>query len=138
MLKLPDIICRYFARLPYLWRHNTPGPTTCRAQLTQRGVQAYITNLERELTEALRSLETTLDILTDPAKSEYSIGDYTVRLCEEDMQKIAVAVGIPEGFKAGSDSGAAHRSLLSFKQRVSELRTFAAARKRIDRHVIGA
>jgi hypothetical protein len=29
---------------------------------TQRGVQAYITNLEGELTKALRSLETTLDI----------------------------------------------------------------------------
>src|SRR2546430_10165349 len=108
---LPPRLARVRVNVAKETNQNTSMST---ASMRELGIT--ITNLERELTEALRSLETTLDILTDPAKSEYSIGDYTVRLCEEDMQKIAVAVGIPEGFKAGSDSGAAHRSLLSFSK----------------------
>jgi diguanylate cyclase (GGDEF)-like protein len=96
---------------------------------TQRGVQAYITNLERELAEALRSLETTLDILTDPEKLEHSRSDFILRLCEEDVQKIAVAVGMPEGFKECNDPGPARQPVLTFRQKVSELRAFAATRR---------
>jgi diguanylate cyclase (GGDEF)-like protein len=98
--------------------HNVP---------TQRGVQVYITNLERELDEALQSLETTLDILTDPEKMEQSRD--ILHLCAEDMQKIAAAIGIPEEWNKGNDPGAALRSPLSLKEKVSELRTFSATRK---------
>jgi diguanylate cyclase (GGDEF)-like protein len=93
--------------------HNVP---------TQRGVQTYITNLEQELTAALRALETTLDILTDPARLEPLNGDHILRLSEEDMRKIAVAVGMPEGWKESNESHAMRRAVLSFKRRVSEIR----------------
>ena len=96
---------------------------------TQRGVQAYITNLENELTRALRSLETTLDILTDPKNLEHSRGNCILRLCEEDVQKIAVAVGVPETFWESDDPDSTHRTVLSFKEKVSELRTFAATQR---------
>lgn len=96
---------------------------------TQRGVQTYITNLERELDEAVQSLETTFDILTDPDKMEQSRGGCILHLCAEDMQKIAAAVGIPDEWNKGNDPGAALRSPLSFKEKVSELRAFSATRK---------
>jgi diguanylate cyclase (GGDEF)-like protein len=96
---------------------------------TQRGVQAYITNLEGELSKALRSLEATLDILTDPTKLEHSRGDCSLRLCEEDVQKIAVAVGVPENFWESDESGPTHRSVLSFREKVAVLRKFPATRR---------
>ncbi len=100
--------------------HNAP---------TQRGVQDYISNLEGELTKALRSLETILDILTDPKKLEHSRGDCSLRLCEEDVQKIAAAVGIPENFWESDDSDPAHRSVLTLREKVSGLRAFTATRR---------
>ena len=96
---------------------------------TQRGVQAYISNLEGELTKALRSLETILDILTDPKKLEHSRGDCSLRLCEEDVQKIAAAVGIPENFWESDDSDPAHGSVLTLREKVSGLRAFTATRR---------
>ena len=100
--------------------HNAP---------TQRGVQAYISNLEGELTKALRSLETILDILTDPKKLEHSRGDCSLRLCEEDVQKIAAAVGIPENFWESDDPDPAHRSVLTLREKVSGLRAFTATQR---------
>ena len=95
---------------------------------TQRGVQTYITNLEQDLTAALHALETTLDILTNPAKLERSNGDYVLRLSEEDMRTIAVAVGMPDGWMESNESHTLHRAVLSFKQRVSEIRAAGTRR----------
>jgi diguanylate cyclase (GGDEF)-like protein len=100
--------------------HNTP---------TQRGVQAYVSNLEGELTEALRSLETILDILVSAEKSEHSKDDSILRLSKEDVQQIGAAVGMPEAFKDAYNAGAPHSRLLLFKQRVSEIRAFGASRR---------
>jgi diguanylate cyclase (GGDEF)-like protein len=99
---------------------------------TQRGVQAYITNLERELTGTVRSLEAILDILVEANTSE-TRRDGTLRLCKEDMQKIAAAVGTPEAFAESKGAEGAHAPLLVFKQRVSDLRAVAANRRRTVR-----
>jgi len=90
--------------------HNVPA---------QRGVQTYITSLEEELDAALHALETTLDILTNPANLEHSNGGYILRLSEEDMRKIAVAVGMPDGLMESNEFHTLHRAVLSFKKRES-------------------
>jgi hypothetical protein len=94
---------------------------------TQRGVQAYITNLEGELTATLRTLEAILDVLTGAGTHQDSRRDGGLYLTKEDMQKIAAAAGAPEG--PANSEGAVAR-LLIFKQRISELRTFAVPWRR--------
>ena len=99
---------------------------------TQRGVQAYITNLEGELTGAVRSLETILDILTEAGRSEHSRHDGVLQLFTDDLQKIASAVGAPGAFTESNGAERADAPLLVFKQRVSELRGLALTRKRSE------
>jgi diguanylate cyclase (GGDEF)-like protein len=95
---------------------------------TQRGVQVYITNLERELTGAVRSLEAILDILIEAEKLEDSRRDGILHLCKEDVQKIAEAVGTPEAFAQSKGVDGAHAPLQLSKKTVSERRAFAATR----------
>lgn len=97
---------------------------------TQRGVQAYIANLERELTGTVRSLEAILGILIEAEKLEHSRRDGILHLCKEDVQKIAEAVGTSEAFAPSKGAEGAHAPLLIFKKRVSELRAFAVTRGR--------
>jgi hypothetical protein len=89
-------------------------------------------NLEEELTQALRSLETILDILIDAEKGEHSSNDNSIlRLSNEDVEQIGAAIGAPEVFKEAhhAGTGAPHAHLLPFKQRVSKIRAFAASRR---------
>jgi hypothetical protein len=88
---------------------------------TQRGVRAYIANLEREHTETVRSMEAILDVLTDAANSESPKRDDVLHLFKEDLQKIEAAVGVPAAF-TGNDSREVNAPLLILKQRVSEFR----------------
>lgn len=95
---------------------------------TQRGVQVYITNLERELTGAVRSLEAILDILIEAEKLEHSRRDGILHLRKEDVQKITEAVGTPEAFAQSKGAEGAHAPLQLSKKKVSERRAFAATR----------
>jgi hypothetical protein len=95
---------------------------------TQRGVQVYITNLERELTGAMRSLEAILDILIEAEKLEHSRRDGILHLCSEDVQKIAEALGTPGAFVQSEGIEGAHAPLQISKKTVSERRAFAATR----------
>ena len=72
-----------------------------------------------------------LDVLTEAEDLENSRRDCVLHLGEEDVQKIAAAVGTPEAFAEGNGSEGAHAPLLIFKRRISELRTFAVTRKQI-------
>jgi len=95
---------------------------------TQRGVRAYIANLEGELTAALRTTETILDVLTEAGKSE--LADGILYLSQEHVQKIAAAVGAPQAFAQASGAGDAREPLLTVKHKIAELKAFAATRGR--------
>jgi diguanylate cyclase (GGDEF)-like protein len=100
---------------------------------TQRGVQSYITNLEMELTGAVRSLEAILDVLTEAAQLENASTDGVLRLCREDVRKIAAAVGASEAFTESNGSEEAYAPLRIFRQRISELQALAKNRRRTAR-----
>jgi diguanylate cyclase (GGDEF)-like protein len=100
---------------------------------TQRGVQAYIANLERELTGALRSLEAILDVLTKAEELEHASSNGVLRLCREDVRKITAAVGAFDGLAESKGSEEACAPLRIFRQRVSELRTSTVSRRRTVR-----
>jgi len=95
---------------------------------TQRGVRAYIANLEGELTAALRTMETILDVLTEARKSE--VADGVLHLSREQVQKIALAVDAPQAFAQNSDAAGTREPLMTVKHKIAELKAFAATRGR--------
>jgi hypothetical protein len=95
---------------------------------TQRGVRAYIANLEGELTAALRRMETILDVLTEARKSE--LADGVLHLSREHVQKIALAVGTPQAFAQNSDAAGTREPLVTVKHKIAELKAFSATRGR--------
>jgi diguanylate cyclase (GGDEF)-like protein len=95
---------------------------------TQRGVRAYIGNLEGELTAALRTTETILDVLTEAGKSELAGG--VLHLSPEHVQQIAAAVGASQAFAQNGGTGDVRAPLVTVKHKMAELKAFAATRGR--------
>jgi diguanylate cyclase (GGDEF)-like protein len=95
---------------------------------TQRGVRAYIANLEGELTASLRTMETVLDVLVEAGTSQ--LADGVLHLSIEHVQKIAAAAGAPQAFAQNGNTGDAHAPRLTVKHKIAELKAFAATRGR--------
>ena len=95
---------------------------------TQRGVRAYIGNLEGELTAALRITETFLDVLIEAGNSE--LDDGVLQLSKEHVQKIAAAVGAPQAFEQHGSTEDPRAPRLTVKHKIAELKAFAATEGR--------